>query len=87
MLTSRGEERHKVQGLMLGADDYVTKPFSAAELLARLTTILRRARQREQTSQQPIEVGDLTIDLAASRVYRHGQPLALTATVVQIYFQ
>ena len=80
MLTSRGEERHKVQALMLGADDYVTKPFSAAELLARLTTILRRARQREQTSQQPIEVGDLTIDLAASRVYRHGQPLALTAT-------
>src|SRR5207244_4260899 len=74
MLTSRGEERHKVQALMLGADDYVTKPFSAAELLARLTTILRRARQREQTSQQPIEVGDLTIDLAASRVYRHGQP-------------
>jgi two-component system, OmpR family, response regulator VicR len=80
MLTSRGEERHKVQGLMLGADDYVTKPFGAAELLARLTTILRRARQREQTSQQPIEVRDLTIDLAASRVYRQGQPLALTAT-------
>src|ERR687886_241155 len=44
MLTSRSEERHKVQGLMEGADDYVTKPFGSAELLARLTSVLRRSR-------------------------------------------
>jgi DNA-binding response OmpR family regulator len=80
MLTNRGEERHKVQGLMLGADDYVTKPFSVPELLARLTTILRRARRREQVSQRPIEVGDLTIDLAGGRVHRGGRPVPLTAT-------
>jgi DNA-binding response OmpR family regulator len=80
MLTNRAEERHKVQGLMLGADDYVTKPFSAPELLARLTTILRRARRREQATQRPVEVGDLTIDVAGSRVYREGQPVPVTAT-------
>ena len=80
MLTNRGEERHKVQGLMLGADDYVTKPFSAPELLARLTTILRRARRREQVAQGPVRVGNLTIDLAASRVYREDRPVAVTAT-------
>jgi DNA-binding response OmpR family regulator len=80
MLTNRAEERHKVQGLMLGADDYVTKPFSAPELLARLTTILRRARRREQVSARPVEVGDLTIDVAGSRVYREGRTVPVTAT-------
>ena len=80
MLTNRAEERHKVQGLMLGADDYVTKPFSAPELLARLTTILRRARRRDQATERPVEVGDLTIDVAGSRVYREGQPVPVTAT-------
>jgi two-component system response regulator MtrA len=84
MLTNRGEERHKVQGLMLGADDYVTKPFSAPELLARLTTILRRARRREQVAQAPVQVGNLTIDLAASRVYRDGWPVAVTATELKL---
>jgi DNA-binding response OmpR family regulator len=80
MLTNRAEERHKVQGLMLGADDYVTKPFSVPELLARLTTILRRARRREPAPQPPISVGDVTIDLEARRVYRKGEVVPLTAT-------
>jgi DNA-binding response OmpR family regulator len=81
MLTSRGEERHKVQGLMLGADDYVTKPFSAPELMARLTTILRRARRREDSrAVAPITAGTVVMDFAAGRVYRDGQPLAITAT-------
>ncbi len=80
MLTNRAAERHKVQGLMLGADDYVTKPFSAPELLARLTTILRRARRRDQASERPVEVGVLSIDVAGSRVYREGQPVPVTAT-------
>jgi DNA-binding response OmpR family regulator len=80
MLTNRAEERHKVQGLMLGADDYVTKPFSAPELLARLTTILRRAQRREQVGERPVEVGDLRIDVAGSRVYREGRPVPVTAT-------
>ena len=80
MLTTRAEERHKVQGLMLGADDYVTKPFSAPELLARLTTILRRARRREQVRDRPVAVGDLSIDVAGNRVYRDGRPVSVTAT-------
>jgi DNA-binding response OmpR family regulator len=81
MLTSRTEERNKVQGLMGGADDYVTKPFSVPELMARLTTILRRARRREEASAPaPITAGDVVIDIAAGRVYRAGEPLAITAT-------
>jgi DNA-binding response OmpR family regulator len=81
MLTSRAEERNKVQGLMIGADDYVTKPFSAAELLARLTTILRRAGRRQEVgSPPPLRAGDVTIDFGAARVYRGGEPLAITAT-------
>jgi DNA-binding response OmpR family regulator len=81
MLTSRGEERNKVQGLMIGADDYVTKPFSAPELLARLTTILRRAGRRGKLSPPvPLQIGNVTIDFAAARVYRAGQPVAITAT-------
>ena len=81
MLTSRTEERHKVHGLMIGADDYVTKPFSAAELLARLTTIMRRAGRRGEVSKpSALRIGDVLIDFAASRVYRGGQPLSITAT-------
>ena len=79
MLTAKAEERHKVQGLLLGADDYVTKPFSAPELLARVATVLRRARRREESS-APLVAGDLLIDPAAHRVFRSGQPVPLTAT-------
>jgi DNA-binding response OmpR family regulator len=80
MLTNRAEERHKVQGLMLGADDYVTKPFSAPELLARLTSILRRARRRDRPEQTTLELGGITVDLSRNRAFHRGQPLALTAT-------
>jgi two-component system KDP operon response regulator KdpE len=81
MLTSRAEERHKVQGLMLGADDYVTKPFSAPELMARLTTILRRANQRREAPAIPtIRSGDLVIDFGLGRVYKANEPVAITAT-------
>ena len=84
MLTNRGEERHKVQGLMLGADDYVTKPFSVAELLARLVTILRRARRREPAAARPVKLGEVTIDLASHRVYRLDEVIALTATELKL---
>src|SRR5919199_811379 len=81
MLTSRSEERHKVQGLMEGADDYVTKPFGAAELLARLTSVLRRSRLRQAASGPgTIVAGDLTIDIGAHRVTRGGEPVPLSAT-------
>jgi DNA-binding response OmpR family regulator len=81
MLTAKAEERHKVQGLLLGADDYMTKPFSAAELLARITSVLRRARRREEPEASPrLTFGDLVIDFAAHRVTYGGQVVPLTAT-------
>jgi two-component system, OmpR family, KDP operon response regulator KdpE len=81
MLTARGSEQHKVQGLLTGADDYVTKPFSAAELLARIVSVLRRARLREAPQgQSKLTVGDLVIDLDARHVTWFDRPVELTAT-------
>lgn len=81
MLTARGSEQHKVQGLLTGADDYVTKPFSAAELLARIVSVLRRARLRDAPrGQSKLVVGDMVIDMDARQVTWMGQPIELTAT-------
>lgn len=73
MLTARSSEVDRVGGLEAGADDYLTKPFSAAELVARLRALLRRARPRRL-----VEAGDVTIDLGASRVLRGGREVELT---------
>jgi DNA-binding response OmpR family regulator len=63
MLTAKGEEVDKVVGLELGADDYVVKPFSAAELLARVRAVLRRGKPKERERDDgPIRFGDVTID-------------------------
>ncbi len=75
-LTARDEVEHRVKGLELGADDYLTKPFSFAELLARVRTVLRRAPLREQGL---ITVADLHIDALKRRVSRAGQRVELTA--------
>ena len=74
MLSARGGERDKVQALELGADDYVTKPFSLAELLARVRALLRRTRPRET-----VRFGDVEIDMEAQQTRRAGQPVELTA--------
>jgi DNA-binding response OmpR family regulator len=80
MLTARGEESDRVLGLELGADDYVSKPFSPRELTARVKSVLRRA----QGPLSPIDasgvltVGDLEVDLAAREVRRHGEVVTLT---------
>ena len=66
MLTARGEEADKVQGLTTGADDYVTKPFSPKELLARIQAVLRR--QRPQATEETVEVGALRLDPVSHRV-------------------
>src|SRR5919199_232120 len=79
MLTALGEEENRIAGLELGADDYVTKPFSPRELALRVSSVLRRARSAAPRS-EPHELvdGDLTLDLAAHKAIRRGLPLALT---------
>ena len=78
MLTARGEENDRVSGLESGVDDYVVKPFSARELLARIRAVMRRARDDEDDGS--VAVGALRIDGAAHRVYANDQPLHLGPT-------
>ena len=78
MLTARGDEPDKVAGLDAGADDYITKPFSTQELLARIRAVLRR-RAPEQAS-EALEVAGLRLDAAAHRVSLHGQELRIGPT-------
>lgn len=80
MLTVRNEEVNVLRGFTLGADDYVTKPFSFAELAARVRAVLNRARQAEPTRNDVLRAGDLEVDLTSRRVTRGGKPLALTPT-------
>jgi two-component system phosphate regulon response regulator PhoB len=78
MLTAKAEERNRVEGLELGADDYVTKPFSVRELLLRVNAILRRTHQETHTGGQ-IEFGRLKIDPEAHRAWVEGAQVELSA--------
>jgi DNA-binding response OmpR family regulator len=78
LLTARGEEADRIVGLELGADDYVTKPFSPRELVARVRTVLRRSKT-PPTQADRLEVGDLVIDGSSRQVRRGTNPVALTA--------
>ena len=78
MLTARGEERDKVQGLETGADDYITKPFSPRELLARIQAVLRR--RAPETTEDAIERGGLRVDPATHRVSADGHAVTLGPT-------
>jgi two-component system, OmpR family, KDP operon response regulator KdpE len=82
VVSARGGERDKVTALHMGADDYMTKPFSIEELLARITATLRRTRPAAPTEQASpvITIGDIQIDLASQQVRRGGQPVHLTPT-------
>jgi two-component system, OmpR family, KDP operon response regulator KdpE len=82
VVSARGGERDKVTALNVGADDYMTKPFSIEELLARITATLRRTRPAVAPESAPtvITIGDLTVDLAAQQVTRSGRPVHLTPT-------
>ena len=78
MLTARGEEMDRVNGLEAGVDDYVVKPFSTRELLARIKAVLRRSHGDDGTG--TLEAGGLVLDSAAHRVHAHGEPVALGPT-------
>ena len=79
ILTARGEEADKVFGFRLGADDYVTKPFSLSELLARVQAILRRAKSGEKRDGEAVEeFGDVSINTLARSVKKHDNEVALT---------
>jgi DNA-binding response OmpR family regulator len=76
MLTARDSELDKVVGLELGADDYVTKPFSLRELLARVRALMRRSeRQAPADATASVDLGRVQVDLAGHRILRDGQPL------------
>ena len=79
MLTARGQELDKVLGLELGADDYVTKPFSPRELVARIHAVLRRTSEPPPGLPPVVHAGDLTIDFGRFEVSRHGHTIELTA--------
>ncbi len=78
MLTARAEQAEKVRGLDAGADDYVTKPFGAEELLARVEAVLRRSRSGRGGQPCPFEAGDLRIDFTEHRVTLRGVDVDLT---------
>jgi two-component system response regulator RegX3 len=78
MLTARGEEVDRIIGLELGADDYVAKPFSAAELIARIRAVLRRTSAPAPTTEATLEIGDVTMSLDTRDVTKAGEPIQLT---------
>jgi two-component system alkaline phosphatase synthesis response regulator PhoP len=78
MLTAKSQESDKVVGLELGADDYLTKPFSIRELLARIKAVLRRMKEKDKLP-EVLKIEDLTIDFSKILVYVKDKPIALTA--------
>jgi DNA-binding response OmpR family regulator len=85
MLTARGDEADRIVGLELGADDYVSKPFSARELAIRVKTVLRRAQPRP-VSQEPLVFDGLRLDPTTREVELDGEPLRLTAKEFDLLF-
>jgi len=84
VLSVRDDDRNKIAALDLGADDYLTKPFSLDELLARMRAVLRRAEAGQATEPEPLALGDVTIDFARRSVTRAGAPLHLTPLEFEI---
>ena len=79
-LTARGDTRDKVRGLRMGAEDYITKPFDIAELIARVEVVLRRFRSEDTI----ISIDDLVVDLESHVVTKDGQPVSLTLKEFEI---
>ncbi len=83
MLTAKGQEKEKVTGLNLGADDYITKPFSLEELLARINAVLRRTDPARAVGQN-FKFGDLDVDIAALKIKRKEKQMEITRREAQI---
>ena len=83
MLTAKGQEKEKVTGLNLGADDYITKPFSLEELLARINAVLRRTDPARAVGQN-FRFGDLDVDIAALKIKRKEKQMEITRREAQI---
>ncbi len=84
MLTARGDETDRVTGLELGADDYVVKPFSPKELVARVRAVLRRTDTARAGGAETVRVVDVEVDVPRMRVTVAGRPVDLTATEFQL---
>ncbi len=84
MLTAKGEEIDKVVGLEIGADDYMTKPFSIRELLARIKAHLRRKKREERAIPEVYQSGDIEIDFTHFKVKRKDKELDLTSLEIEI---
>ena len=85
MLTAKDDESDKVAGLDLGADDYLTKPFSHKELLARIRAVMRRTQIDSEKSAPPLlETGPIAMDSSRHSVHLHGESVALTPTEFQV---
>ena len=81
MITARGDEADRVEGLDAGADDYVVKPFSMRELLARVKAVLRRSAkdsQSEKGREETLKIGGLRLDFSSYQAWLHDEPIALT---------
>jgi two-component system, OmpR family, response regulator RegX3 len=78
MLSARGEETDMVVGLELGADDYISKPFRAAELIARIRAVLRRTGEKQAPSASALDIDDVRLDLDTRTVTKDGEPIDLT---------